>query len=70
VRWSSATVAEARGLRPLVAHCQLGIGRLYRQAGNSEKAHDHLTTATAMYHEMDMGIYLAQAEAAVGLLPG
>jgi class 3 adenylate cyclase/tetratricopeptide (TPR) repeat protein len=55
-------LAEPRGMRPLVAHCHLGLGRLYRRTGDSAKAQEHLTTARAMYREMDMGFYLAQAD--------
>jgi class 3 adenylate cyclase/tetratricopeptide (TPR) repeat protein len=51
-------------MRPLVAHCHLGLGQLYRQTGDRAKAAEHLTTARAMYREMDMGFWLAQAEAA------
>jgi hypothetical protein len=52
------------GIRPLVAHCHLGLGRLYRRTGNHAKGDEHLTTASAMYREMDMGFWLAKAEAA------
>ena len=51
----------ARG--PLVAHCHLGLGKLYRRTGQREQAHEHLTTATTMYRQMDMGLWLEQAEA-------
>ena len=51
-------------MRPLVAHCQLGLGRLHRRTGDHAKAREHLTTAGAMYREMGMGFWLAQAEAA------
>jgi tetratricopeptide (TPR) repeat protein len=57
-------LAEPRGMRPLVAHCHLGLGKLYRRIGEREQARDHLTTATTMYREMDMGFWLEQAEAA------
>jgi tetratricopeptide (TPR) repeat protein len=56
-------LAEPRGMRPLVAHCHLGLGKLARRTGNREQARDHLTTATSMYREMDMRFWLAQAEA-------
>jgi tetratricopeptide (TPR) repeat protein len=58
-------LAEPRGMRPLVAHCHLGLGKLYRHTGKREQAHEHLTTATTMYREMDMRFYLEQAEAAM-----
>jgi hypothetical protein len=50
-------------MRPLVAHCHLGLGRLSRRTGKRELARDHLTTATTMYREMDMLFWLEQTEA-------
>ena len=50
-------------MRPLVAHCHRGLGKLYRPAGQRERAQDHLTTATTMYREMDMTYWLEKAEA-------
>ena len=52
----------------LVAHCHLGIGKLYRRTGKREQAQGHLTTATTMYREMDMLSWLEQAEAELGQL--
>ena len=52
-------------MRPLVAHCHLGLGKLYRRTGSREQAHEHLTTATTMYREMDMRFWLPEAEAAM-----
>ena len=54
--------AEALGMRPIVAHCHLGLGKLYRRTGNQQEAREHLTAATTMYREMDMLYYLEQAE--------
>jgi hypothetical protein len=53
-------------MRPLVAHCHLGLGTLYRRTGQHEQGNEHLTTATTMYREMDMRFYLEQAEAEMG----
>ena len=47
-------------MRPLVAHCRLGLGKLYRHIGETEHARDNLAVATTMYREMDMGIWLEQ----------
>ena len=47
---------------PLVAHCHLGLGELYRRTGKKEEAQEHLTTATTMYREMDMRFWLEKAE--------
>jgi class 3 adenylate cyclase/tetratricopeptide (TPR) repeat protein len=56
-------LAEPRGMRPLIAHCHLGIGKLSRRTGKREQAQEHLTTATTMYREMDMRFWLEQTEA-------
>jgi len=55
-------LAELRGMRPLVAHCHLGLGKLSRRAGQREPAREHLTTATTMYREMGMTYWLEQAD--------
>jgi hypothetical protein len=54
-------------MRPLVAHCQLGLGRLYGRTGSRERAHQHLASAVTMYREMDMRFWLRQAETEIGL---
>ena len=56
-------LAEALGLRPLMAHCHLGLGVLYRRAGTRQQAREHITTAGTMFGEMDMRYWLTQAEA-------
>jgi tetratricopeptide (TPR) repeat protein len=53
-------LAEPRGMRPLIAHCHLGLGKLYRRLGKQQEAREHLTTATTMYREMDMTYWLEQ----------
>jgi tetratricopeptide (TPR) repeat protein len=59
----SLALAEPRGMRPLVAHCHLGLGKLHRRKGDRERALEHLTTAMALYREMGMNYGLEQAEA-------
>jgi hypothetical protein len=59
-------LAEPRSMRPLVAHCHLGLGKLYRRTGQREQAHEHLTIATTLYREMDMVYWLEQTEAGKG----
>jgi class 3 adenylate cyclase/tetratricopeptide (TPR) repeat protein len=58
-------LAEPRGMRPLVAHCHLGLGTLHRRTSQREQARDHLTTAMTMYRDMDMRSWFEQAEAEV-----
>lgn len=52
-----------RSMRPLLAHCELGLGKLYRRTGDGAKAQEDLTSASTMYREMDMGFWLEKAEA-------
>jgi hypothetical protein len=56
------------GMRPLVAHCHLGLGKLHRRTGDRAKAEAHLGAAASMYREMGMRIWLVKAEAEVGRL--
>ncbi len=54
--------ASELGMRPLVAHCHLGLGKLYGRTGDRPKAHKHLATAATMFREMDMRFWLEKAE--------
>jgi len=56
-------LAGELGMRPLVAHCHLHLGRLSLKTGQGEQARGHLTDATTMYREMDMPFWLDQAAA-------
>jgi tetratricopeptide (TPR) repeat protein len=53
--------AQRLGMRPLSAHCHLGLGRLYRQAGKTE-AEVYLGSAIRMYREMAMSVWLEMAQ--------
>ena len=61
-------LADELGMRPIVAHCHLGLGKLYRRMGKRQEAHEHLSAATALYREMDMRFWLEQAEAEIRTL--
>jgi tetratricopeptide (TPR) repeat protein len=58
-------LAKDLGMRPLVAHCHLGLGRLYYQTGRGEQARAAMAAAIALYRAMDMAFWLPQAEAAL-----
>jgi hypothetical protein len=58
-------LAEELGMRPLQAHCHLGLGRLYHQTGQREPARTALATAIDLYRALDMTFWLPQAEAAL-----
>jgi Tetratricopeptide repeat len=61
----AVTLAEELGMRPLVAHCHLGLGTLYRKIGRHEQAQAELSTAAQMYRAMDMTFWLVRAETAL-----
>jgi DNA-binding winged helix-turn-helix (wHTH) protein/tetratricopeptide (TPR) repeat protein len=57
------TLAKARGMRPLQAHCHRGLGTLYVKTGQPELAHMALSTAMALYRGMAMPFWLSTIEA-------
>jgi tetratricopeptide (TPR) repeat protein len=56
-------LAEELGMRPLQAHCHLGLGTLYATTGRREQARAALAAAIALYRTMEMTFWLPQAEA-------
>jgi tetratricopeptide (TPR) repeat protein len=61
-------LAEELGMRPLVAHCRLGLGRCYRRVQNRADAKAQLDAAVALYREMDMRYWLDKAESELASL--
>ena len=59
---AATTLASELEMRPLIAHCHLGLGKLYRRTGKREQTREHLATATTMYREMGMTYWVEQAE--------
>jgi tetratricopeptide (TPR) repeat protein len=64
------SLAEELSMRPLQAHCHLGLGTLYRKTGLLEPARAALTTAIDLYRAMGMTFWLLQAEAALAQVEG
>jgi hypothetical protein len=56
-------LAEELGMRPLKAHCHLGLGILYTKVGRPQSARAELYTAIELYCAMDMTFWLLHAEA-------
>jgi hypothetical protein len=52
-------------MRPLVVHCHLGLGKLYRRTDKREQAQENLAIATTMYREMGMTYGLEKVAAEV-----
>ena len=58
-------LAEALGMRPLQAHCHLGLGMLYVKTGQAAQARTALATAVDLYRTMDMTFWLPKTEVAL-----
>jgi tetratricopeptide (TPR) repeat protein len=58
-------LAEELGMRPLQAHCHLGLGTLYAKIRQWEQARTELSLAIELYRAMEMTFWLPQAEAAL-----
>jgi tetratricopeptide (TPR) repeat protein len=54
-------LAVDRGMRPLIAHCHLGLATLHANLGNGEQANERGGLATSMYGEMGMTYWLEKA---------
>ena len=63
-------LAEELGMRPLQAHCHLGLGTLYATTGQPEQARAELSAAIELYRAMEMTFWLPQAEAALAQVEG
>ncbi len=59
------TLAEDLGMRPLMAHCHLGLGKLYATIGRHAEARAELSAAVELYRAMDMTFWLPEAEEAL-----
>ena len=53
-------------MRPLLAHCPLGLGSLYAKIGRTEAARHELSAAIELYRAMEMTFWLSRAEAEPG----
>jgi Flp pilus assembly protein TadD len=52
------TLANELGMRPLQAHCHLGLGMLYARVEQREQARAELSTAIELYRTMEMTFWL------------
>jgi class 3 adenylate cyclase/tetratricopeptide (TPR) repeat protein len=65
---SALRCSEDLGMRPVAAHCHMGLGKLYASLGDKVTAQSELQTALSMYHEMDMQHWPDQAQHALRAL--
>ena len=64
------TLAEELGMRPLQAHCHRSLGTLYAATSQPEQARTALSTAIALYRDMEMTFWLPQTEATLAQVEG
>jgi hypothetical protein len=64
----SLGLAQELGMRPLQAHCHLGLGHIHAQVKELAKARAELLEAAELYRVMSMPFWLSKAEAALGEL--
>jgi tetratricopeptide (TPR) repeat protein len=64
------TLAEELGMRPLVAHCHLGRGKLYATSGRRAEARVALAAAGELYRAMEMSFWLPRVEMVLAQVKG
>jgi len=57
--------ATELGMRPLLAHCHMGLGEAYVKTGLCEEARSELVAAIELYRSMNMAFWLPKAESAL-----
>jgi len=60
---SGPKISGGSSSHSFVAHCHLGLGKLYRRTDKREQAQEHLATAIAIFRDMGMTYWLEKAEA-------
>jgi tetratricopeptide (TPR) repeat protein len=63
-------LAEELGMRPLLTHCHLSLGKLYAKIGRRAEARTELSTAVELYRAMDMTFWLPQSEMMLAQVEG
>jgi class 3 adenylate cyclase/tetratricopeptide (TPR) repeat protein len=68
---SAASIAAQFGLRPLLAHCELGLAELHRKQGDAGKAREHLERGRGILGALGIRQWFRlDREAASGARPG
>jgi tetratricopeptide (TPR) repeat protein len=48
------------GMRPLQAHCHLGLGKVYAAVGDAKKARAEMAAAIDLYRSLEMNLWLVR----------
>jgi tetratricopeptide (TPR) repeat protein len=65
---AAMALAGERGMRPLLAHCHLGLGALAGRVGQTERARAETATALEAYRALDMTFWVAPTQEALARL--
>lgn len=68
---TAMTLASELGMRPLIARCHFGLGKVFGRVGDGRST-AHLTAAGSLFREMGMRFWAEQAEAEIagaGMIP-
>jgi class 3 adenylate cyclase/tetratricopeptide (TPR) repeat protein/ribosomal protein L40E len=57
------TIGNELKMRPLLAHCDVALGKLYKRSGELRRAKEHLNDGIAVMRRMGMGLWLDRAKA-------
>jgi len=60
---TAEALASELGMRPLAAHCHVGLGKLYRRTRDPEKVKEHLAVAMGSYRQLGMNFWLEKTSA-------
>lgn len=63
MRLTDNAYTASRGMRPLAAHCRLGLGTVYRRAGDGARARTETAAALDAYRAMQMPHWITRAKA-------
>ena len=58
-------LSDELGMRPLQAHCHVGLGNIYVAMGSTEQARAELSSAIELFRSMDMTSWLPRVETAL-----
>jgi hypothetical protein len=62
---AASILAHELGMRPLQAHCYLGLGQIHVQSKNARLAQSELGTARELYRAMHMSFWVDKSASAL-----
>ena len=66
---AASALCDELGMKPLRAHCQVGLGSLYGVLGSKARAHAELIAAAEQFRAMGMTLWQSRAESVLKGFP-